>query len=650
MLWSRSEEATLTSPADELEVTLQAHWSTWAPNAKTIEQDPRATIVPERHASDDTGGERAIAALVEISAALERQITVEGTLGEGGMGIIHLATQRSVGRKVAVKTLREEHRTRANVLKLLREAWLTGSLEHPNVLPIYDVDLDEAGCPRIVLKRIEGEPWSALMHDVERAAEVAGAGDLLEFNVGVLMQVCRAVHFAHARGIVHRDLKPDNVMIGKFGEVYLLDWGIAVSLRDDPTGRLPLASAATEMAGTPAYMAPEMLGAEIGTVSEKSDVYLLGAILYEIVMGVPPHQGESARAVFSSVLLSRPKFGDHVPPEIAAIARKAMDADAERRFADAEELRAALAELLRLRGALRLAENARHRLGELERAIRADGDARRATVYKLFGECRVGFGEALAAYPDHQAARAGLAALYQAMIGYELGEGDGRAAASLLAESSEAMSAELEKRVARAVTTQEERQLRLAELERQHDRQAGQRTRWFLGGFLGLCWTVGTFAAGRFIKTPTVKAALVTVVVFWAIALGLLVWARESLLKTAMNRALTATLFVSFASNVVSLTAALITDLPHIVVFNFEFVSIAACVGLAGMTVEKRLLPAAVMFAIGHYLSSIWPDHRFDWMALCQLVFTTSVLIIWRPRSLASLRAPPFLLRRPPRD
>src|SRR5690606_8689637 len=104
-----------------------------------------------------------------------------------------------------------------------------------------------------------------------------------------------AVRFAHARGVLHRDLKPGNVMIGNFGEVYLLDWGIAVALRDDGTGRFPLASEATELAGTPSYMAPEMLGREAGPpLSERTDVYLAGAVLYELITGRPPHVGTSA--------------------------------------------------------------------------------------------------------------------------------------------------------------------------------------------------------------------------------------------------------------------------------------------------------------------------------------------------------------------
>src|SRR5690606_9017841 len=138
-----------------------------------------------------------------------------------------------------------------------------------------------------------GVDWGSLMHDARTVRERFGADDLLEWNLRVFLSVCNAVRFAHSRKILHRDLKPENVMIGQFGEVYLADWGIAVSLEDDGSGRLPLASEAIEMAGTPLYMAPEMLGGRESRLSERTDLYLLGSILYEIVAGEPPPRGRS---------------------------------------------------------------------------------------------------------------------------------------------------------------------------------------------------------------------------------------------------------------------------------------------------------------------------------------------------------------------
>jgi CHASE3 domain sensor protein len=118
------------------------------------------------------------------------------------------------------------------------------------------------------------------MHDAAAVKKLFGADDLLTWNLDVLQQVCNGIHFAHSRGIVHRDLKPENVMLGHFGEVYVMDWGLAVALEDEGSGMLPLGSTARELAGTPNYLAAEMLGGGETLISPRTDVYLLGGILY----------------------------------------------------------------------------------------------------------------------------------------------------------------------------------------------------------------------------------------------------------------------------------------------------------------------------------------------------------------------------------
>ena len=260
-----------------------------------LDRDPHSTITPDPGDLDDAG-RRAIALLGQLGAR-RAGIELRATLGEGGMGIVHAGVQHSLGREVAVKTLRPEVRSEATTLQLLREAWATGALEHPNVVPIYDISLDVEGYPQIVLKKIAGSSWAELMHDAETVRKRFRANHLLDWNLRILMQVCNAIQFAHSRGVLHRDLKPDNVMIGGFGEVYVLDWGIAVSLRDDDDGRLPLARHATEIAGTPCYMAPEMFDQTRAPLSPRTDVYQLGAILFEVVAARPPHDGASLEEI-----------------------------------------------------------------------------------------------------------------------------------------------------------------------------------------------------------------------------------------------------------------------------------------------------------------------------------------------------------------
>ena len=248
------------------------------------------TIVPM-----DARVGRALALLQQLaksSPTASLQLRTGDVLGEGGMGVVRSAEQVALGRIVAVKTLKPGRRDPASALDLLREAWVTGAIEHPNVVPVHYLDVEADGSPLLVLKRIEGVEWSALLGDAAEVERRFGATDLLAWNLGILMQVLNAVRFAHHRGVIHRDLKPANVMIGDFGEVYLLDWGIAVSLRDDGTGRFLLASKATEIAGTPCYMAPEMLGRESGPpLSERTDVYLAGLGALRARQRQPPPHG-----------------------------------------------------------------------------------------------------------------------------------------------------------------------------------------------------------------------------------------------------------------------------------------------------------------------------------------------------------------------
>jgi serine/threonine protein kinase len=347
-------DATMLATMSDVEVarTLRMNIAAFDDVARTIEHNPSSTIEPAQRVSADMQGRRALEGLGarRDDRGITSGLDMERTIGEGGMGIVRLATQRSLGRKVAVKTLRPDVKSEAATLRLLREAWVTGTLEHPNIVPVYDLGLGEDGSPIIVLKRIEGVEWGAVMHDAAVASERYGAADLLEHNLRILIQLCNAVSLAHARGVLHRDLKPENVMIGSFGEVYLVDWGIAVSLRPDPLGRLPLAAEQSEMAGTPCYMAPEMLGA-LGALTERTDVYLLGAILHEILTKKPPHNG-SFKQIVGSILMSSFTYDADAPRELAEIAQRAMRRPPEDRFASTEELRLRLEWYLRHRGSL----------------------------------------------------------------------------------------------------------------------------------------------------------------------------------------------------------------------------------------------------------------------------------------------------------
>jgi serine/threonine-protein kinase len=336
-----------------------------------------------------------------------RDIEILGVLGEGGMGRVFLARQHSLDRDVAIKTLREDAPA-AHRAALLDEGAVTGFLEHPAIVPVHALGVDTTQRPVLVMKRVEGVSWLELIRDPSHPGWASWGGDAtrrLDDHLEILKQVCNAAHFAHSRGIVHRDIKPQNVLIGRFGDVYLGDWGLAYRVDGDVE---------PGVCGTPAYMAPEM--AVGGTIDARTDVYLLGATLHEVLSGRPKHQGANAREALASISSSEPfAYGPRVPLALAAIANRATSADPTRRFQGAAAFRDALADYARHRSSVAMAESALERLARLTTlAARADAltdEGAQAEIDRLITETRFGLVQAIEQWSDNAGATSGLAEL-----------------------------------------------------------------------------------------------------------------------------------------------------------------------------------------------------------------------------------------------
>lgn len=249
-------------------------------------------------------------------------------LGEGGMAEVFLCEDRQVGRDVAMKV------TRRRQEDFLEEAKLQARLEHPSIVPVYDVGLDERGVAFFTMKRVRGVTLHELLTGPARPS--------LHRLLTAFCQICLTVEYAHANGVLHRDLKPSNVMLGDFGELYVLDWGIATSVKGEDDA---------SFAGTLGYMAPEQLVADT-SVDHRADVYALGAILFEIVTGGPLHAGESFGDLVESTLAAehtRPSMRaptSDVPPELDAICVKATATSPEDRYETVRELHDAVERFL----------------------------------------------------------------------------------------------------------------------------------------------------------------------------------------------------------------------------------------------------------------------------------------------------------------
>jgi hypothetical protein len=305
---------------------------------------------------------------------------LRGILGEGGMGVVWSARQRGMDREVALKRVRPGSGQRA-VNALLAEAELTGSLEHPGIIPVHEVGVDQDGMPFYSMRRLSGRTWA------ERWASMTQ----LE-HLNVLVRVCDAISFAHGRDVIHRDLKPDNVFLGEYGEVIVFDWGLALRLADLRAGSsTPMAS------GTPVYMAPEMARADPRLLGPTSDVYLLGAILYEVLTDTAPHPGEGTLDVLIAAAENR--IEPPIPSgELGDVVRRAMATDPADRFPTVRTFQTALRVCLDHQESVALAERARVRL---EAASTGSG-------YDDFARAVHTFEDALELWPENSAAVSGL--------------------------------------------------------------------------------------------------------------------------------------------------------------------------------------------------------------------------------------------------
>ncbi len=235
---------------------------------------------------------------------------VLGEVARGGVGSVLKARDQEIGRDVALKLLLSEHAENSDIARrFIEEAQIGAQLQHRGIVPIHELGIGPGGRPYFTMKLIKGRTLAALLE--ERAAPADNRQRLL----GVFEQVCQTLAYAHARKVIHRDLKPTNVMVGTFGEVLVMDWGLAKVLtgsgdnaKDTAISRLSVIetirtgspgtqSLAGSVFGTPAYMSPEQAQARLEDVDERSDVFGLGAILSEILTGMPPYTGETTSDV-----------------------------------------------------------------------------------------------------------------------------------------------------------------------------------------------------------------------------------------------------------------------------------------------------------------------------------------------------------------
>jgi len=279
---------------------------------------------------------------------------VQGEIARGGVGVIFKCRDKDLGREVALKVLRRDHVSNDEVIqRFVEEAQIGGQLQHPGIVPIYGLGLQEDGRPFFAMRLVRGRTLAALLDDRESPRE-----ERRDF-LSIFEQICQTMAYAHARGVIHRDLKPANIMVGAFGEVQVMDWGFSKVLgrkREPTTEQLEETaehaiatvrsggdgshSMAGAVMGTPSYMPPEQALGRVDEIDERCDVFALGALLCEILSGKPPYDAEGKEALFMAAQgrledAFERLDGCEADPELVDLARRCLSAGKKERPRDA---------------------------------------------------------------------------------------------------------------------------------------------------------------------------------------------------------------------------------------------------------------------------------------------------------------------------
>jgi serine/threonine-protein kinase len=569
-----------------------------------------------------------------LEAAAASDIVATSLLGEGGMGRVLLGRQHSLDRDVAIKTVRDA--TSATLADaLVAEGMLTGYLEHPNIIPVHALGFDEAGQPVLVMKRVTGVSWSDLLSspDHESWAKLAVLSeDRLRAHIEILMQVARAVSYAHSKGVLHRDIKPDNVMLGEFGEVYLVDFGVALRVRD---GEAPV----RQTVGTPCFMAPELLDPTL-PLGPRTDVYLLAATLHTILTGRPRHDGSTIFEVFQSAFASVPvDYGD-LPEELAQLCNDGTRRDPAERVESALAFYKRLDEFLAHRGSNLLSAVAEERLQELSRVETRDVQA----AARLGAECRFSYQMALRQWPDSLRAKAGLRRCLEQLLAIEVRRENLDAAQALLDELGEA-SDEQHSLVRRLQSALADRKRDAAALQAlAHDLDLGvarrQRAAFLavIGGLVVVLWVVSSFlrhAPGRGSDLPMITLLGFVGLAGLLLGVGLL---RKELGRNVVNRRLT--LLVSLTASLLCLNRveAWLANASVASTLAGDLLVLCLSASAAAVFVERAWALGAILTGLGSLASVLFPDvahHTFS-AALLALICNVLLTRTDKPRAPSS--------------
>jgi serine/threonine-protein kinase len=555
-----------------------------------------------------------------IPVRVSKPLVLGPRLGRGGTAEVLLATQRALHREVAVK--RPHAREPTADIALRQEAWALGQLEHPNIVPVHDLVVEE-GRPLLVMKRIEGVPWEQTLADDGKLPADATA-DPFAWHLGVLQTVCNAVAFAHDRGFLHRDLKPQNVLIGRYGEVVVVDWGLALSLEPDPTGRLAdRGQEATHIVGTPAYMAPEMFYADHELLGPATDVYLLGGLLYRLLAGVPPRRERTLSACARAAKV-RPALDEAWPADLRALLYDALSPFPNER-PTVEDFRVALGHHLRRRDAVALLDEVEARVASLEDPAQERSDR---AYQDDVGAARFGLERAMVGLPDDARARGIHRRLYRHLVHAELEAGRPEAAEVFLRELDPG-DPELEAVVEAALERRRMDQRRLEQLDRDLGRTQGRTGRIAAVVLLAIVWLALPTVLGLAGVPRGYGRMLFQNAVVLGVFVGLVVTLGRPLLSSRINRGMLALIACSPLFGMALTITLWLADAPPAALTASRALIDAMLIVLGGLLLDWRAVPSGILYGIAAVCTAAWPAHATPILMSATALWVALLVAIW---------------------
>ncbi len=332
--------------------------------AKTIdvpEKKSESNPIAENNISSILGSSTYEESLSIISVDKKDKYKIVKTLGRGGMKTVFKAKDEVTGRNVAMAVILDADRRKDDALRFIQEAKITANLEHPNIVPVHEIGVNSFGEPYFTMKLVGGEDLSFIIEKLSQKNREYRARFTLLDRLEIFRKICDAVDFAHSRGVIHLDLKPENILVGEFGEVLVLDWGLAkvltplsrqasnhvLDFSPPPDKFMSVADSTIDgMAkGTPGYMSPEQAAGRNSIKDERTDIYTLGGILYSLLTFRKPIEGDDLEKVLVKTIRGRilpprmktPKIP--IPKALEAVAMKAMAKKPANRYQSVTELK-----------------------------------------------------------------------------------------------------------------------------------------------------------------------------------------------------------------------------------------------------------------------------------------------------------------------